>query len=46
MKPRMKLVQRWFDCGWPYEWWSCWSIDGRKGAGSSPAEAYQNWESA
>ena len=43
MKPRIKLLMSWGDCGHDYEWWSC-GIEGLQvGLGSSPESAYRDW---
>jgi hypothetical protein len=46
MKPRMRLKDSFFDGGWIYHWWECWSPDGRIGHGFSPKSAYEAWSKA
>lgn len=44
MKPKIKLLMSWGDCGHDYEWWSC-GIEGQQPVGFGPTKeaAYRDW---
>lgn len=47
MKPRLRRVMHFWDCGWPYEVWHCQmpgdAFPRARGVGESPKAAYADW---